>query len=266
MALEAPTLFYSDPAGLVSKLERSAAFLQLSKQEFFKAVLRRPALLSFKPSTLAANISQTVALLGIFREEFIAAALRQPQLFVQKPETINGNIERGAKLLGLDKKAYTDAALSAASLFFQKPETIAANVERSAALLGLPRDDFLALARRHFPLFYLRPENVASKRPYILKLCKILGGLDFATAVGSAPMALSNSKPRLQAAYIMAKYNLKQAGLSRLVTLPAAKTDALIRTYFTQQITDRARGARILEALYARGIIAEGSAQPPASA
>ena len=217
--------------------------------------MRRPALLSFKPATLAANIRHTVALLGVFREEFIVAALRQPQLFVQKPETINGNIERGAALLGLDKRAYTDAALSSASLFFQRPETIAANVERSAALLGLPRDDFLALALRCSPLFYLRPENVASKKSYILKLCKILGGIEFTTAVRSAPMALLNGKPRLQAAYIIAKYRLIEAGLSKLVTIPAARTNSLIRTYFTEQTTDRARGARILKALYARGIV-----------
>ena len=94
-------------------------------------------------------------------------------------------------------------------------------------------------------------------RPYIMRICRILGEpKTFAAAIQMIPQALSASKPRLLACYLLARFGLKRGVLSTLVTLPNAKVSALLTGYFSERIEDAAARGRVLHCLHDRGLIA----------
>ena len=256
-ALKQPPLFCQKPETLNGNVEQSAALLGLTKQQFAAAALKQPQLFCQKPETLNGNVERSAALLGLTKQQFAAAALKQPSLFCQKPETLNRNVEQSAALLGVTKEQLAAAALKQPSLFYQKPETLNRNVEQSAALLGLTKQQFIAAALKQLSLLYQKPETLNGKKLYIIKIAEELGGVnDFATFIQSAPVALACGVNHLHTRYVLAKLHLKRGSLSTLVMMPSVKASALIVDHFTKQITRTGAGVRALQVMHAQGLIA----------
>jgi hypothetical protein len=188
--------------------------------------------------------------------DLLDAALKLPSLFYQKPETLSGNVEASAARLSLSKQAFVAAALNQPQLFYQKPETLNGNVEASAARLGLTKQTFVAAALKQPSLFCQKPETLKLKKSYITKISEALGSTDdFASFVRNAPVALSCSRSRLHACYVIAKLGLKHGSLGTLVVLPSRKVEELLHGHYTRRMAATGKGEKALQFMHAAGLI-----------
>jgi hypothetical protein len=159
----------------------------------------------------------------------------------------------GTTLLSINDSA---GALKGLELRGSPIDLTGGNVGMSATLLGVSKEQFAVAALKHPPLFCLKPETLSAKKPYLMKISKLLGSPDdFAALLATVPAALCYSTEYLRARAIIAKFGSRRRTFSSLITLSADKATSLILAHFTAKIARTGSGARALQIMHARGLI-----------
>ena len=254
-AISAPRLFTLKLEILDRKVGDGVKLLGITRKQYIKAGLRFPALFG-RPQKALENAAQSAKLLKISRIEFIEAACEQPTLFFHNPFRLVGNVTRSVVFLNITRDQFVKAALAYPSLFYSDPETIYGHVKQNARALGISEKEFVAIALKQPNLFLQSEENALSKIPYIKAIMEALGSTEtLGSALEKVPPALKLRRSYLHARYILAKLGLKKGAIGSVIMTPNVKTTALITCYYLYQRALTGRGGRVLQILYAKGMI-----------